>query len=96
MVPYHAHSDFIQLGAELGVIGFSLYLGIFLLVIFFAYKLIIDKKEEIEKKFFIFFLVVFFCVLKSCKENLNFPIASQVFSCVGHSFGTVTIYYRKV
>ena len=54
VVPYHAHSDFIQLGAELGVIGFSLYLGIFLLVIFFAYKLIIDKKEEIEKKFFIF------------------------------------------
>ena len=28
VVPYHAHSDFIQLGAELGVIGFLLYLGL--------------------------------------------------------------------
>ena len=24
VVPYHAHSDFIQLGAELGIIGFLL------------------------------------------------------------------------
>ena len=29
VVPYHAHSDFIQLGAELGIIGFLLYLGVF-------------------------------------------------------------------
>ena len=31
IVPYHAHSDFIQLGAELGFVGFLLYLGVFLL-----------------------------------------------------------------
>ena len=31
IVPYHAHSDFIQLGAELGVIGFSLF-RVFLLL----------------------------------------------------------------
>ena len=29
-VPYHAHSDFIQLGAELGILGFLLYSGFFL------------------------------------------------------------------
>ena len=29
VVPYHAHSDFIQLGAELGIFGFLFYLGIF-------------------------------------------------------------------
>ena len=28
-VPYHAHSDFIQLGAELGILGFLLYAGDF-------------------------------------------------------------------
>ena len=33
VVPYHAHSDFIQLGAELGIIGFVLYLLIFLLAV---------------------------------------------------------------
>ena len=27
IVPYHAHSDFIQLGAELGIMGFMLHLG---------------------------------------------------------------------
>ena len=34
-VPYHAHSDFIQIGAELGIIGFVLYLGIFILSVFY-------------------------------------------------------------
>ena len=28
-VPYHAHSDFIQIGAELGILGFLLYAGFF-------------------------------------------------------------------
>ena len=37
IVPYHAHSDFIQLGAELGIIGFILYLGIFLWAIYYVY-----------------------------------------------------------
>ena len=35
IVPYHAHSDFIQLGAELGIIGFILYLGILFLLLLF-------------------------------------------------------------
>ena len=38
-VPYHAHSDFIQIGAELGIIGFVLYLGIFILSFFYLLKL---------------------------------------------------------
>ena len=40
VVPYHAHSDFIQLGAELGIIGFLLYLGVFLLAFYYVYHLI--------------------------------------------------------
>ena len=43
VVPYHAHSDFIQLGAELGLFGFLSYLGIFFLTIFFAFKLAIKN-----------------------------------------------------
>ena len=38
IVPYHAHSDFIQLGAELGIIGFMLYLGVFLIGAYFAFN----------------------------------------------------------
>ena len=40
IVPYHAHSDFIQLGAELGIIGFLLYLSIFILTTYYGYKVI--------------------------------------------------------
>ena len=29
VVPYHAHSDFIQLGAEVGIIGILFYLVFF-------------------------------------------------------------------
>ena len=39
-VPYHAHSDFIQLGAELGILGFLLYSGLFLIAIFYSLKLL--------------------------------------------------------
>ena len=44
IVPYHAHSDFIQLGAELGVIGFFLYLGVFVLTVFYGFKIIFKFK----------------------------------------------------
>ena len=36
VVPYHAHSDFIQLGAELGILGL-LYMSVFLLALYFAF-----------------------------------------------------------
>ena len=59
VVPYHAHSDFIQLGAELGIIGFLLYLGIFILVIYYVIYLIKQKDIDINKKtlFSYFFLL---------------------------------------
>ena len=46
VVPYHAHSDFIQLGAELGIFGFLSYIGIFALTIFFAFKEIFNNKKR--------------------------------------------------
>ena len=48
VVPYHAHSDFIQLGAELGVLGFLLYSGLFLIAIIYSLKLLIKKDFENE------------------------------------------------
>ena len=47
IVPYHAHSDFIQLGAELGIIGFLLYLGIFLIAGYFGF--IIVFKSDLKQ-----------------------------------------------
>ncbi|MAH81709.1 MAG: hypothetical protein CMC21_00465 [Flavobacteriaceae bacterium] len=74
VVPYHAHSDFIQLGAELGIIGFLLYLGIFLWAIVFVYRLIRYSESSTEQKVFLYVLLVALGVY-SIDANLNFPIA---------------------
>ena len=51
-VPYHAHSDFIQIGAELGIIGFILYLGIFILSFIWSLKMWMNPKFTSEDKLF--------------------------------------------
>ena len=53
IVPYHAHSDFIQLGAELGIIGFILYLGIFIFAIYFSLILLFKSDLDYSNKWFI-------------------------------------------
>ncbi len=74
IVPYHAHSDFIQLGAELGLIGFFLYLGVFLFTVYYGFKIIIKSNSSEKEKIFIFFLLMALGVY-SIDANLNFPIA---------------------
>ncbi len=74
IVPYHAHSDFIQLGAELGILGFILYVGIFIFAIYFSFILLFRSDLDYSNKWFITFLIsalgVYFI-----DANLNFPIA---------------------
>ena len=74
VVPYHAHSDFIQLGAELGIVGFLLYLGVFVWAVFFVYRLIRYSDRSVEEKVFVFLLLTALGVY-SIDANLNFPIA---------------------
>jgi O-antigen ligase/tetratricopeptide (TPR) repeat protein len=74
IVPYHAHSDFIQLGAELGFIGFFLYVFIFICAIYFVYYILFKSKIEIQNKLFSFFLIISLGVYL-IDANLNFPIA---------------------
>ena len=95
VVPYHAHSDFIQLGAELGIIGFMLYLSIFLLAIYFSYNIIRNSKLSEKEKIFIFLILLSLGVY-SVDANLNFPIARPqvlvVWSCV---LSLITVYNQK-
>lgn len=74
IVPYHAHSDFIQLGAELGFIGFFLYVLIFLTAIYFVFHIVFKSKIDSAEKFFSLFLIVSLGVYL-IDANLNFPIA---------------------
>ena len=95
IVPYHAHSDFIQLGAELGIIGFLLYLGVFLIGAYFALILLFKSSLKSEDKWFIFLLIsalgVYFI-----DANLNFPIARpQVLAPWGLTMALLSYYYNR-
>ena len=57
IVPYHAHSDFIQLGAELGFLGFFLYLGIFLFAAYYYAIILFKSNLNIDNKWFVFLLI---------------------------------------
>ena len=95
VVPYHAHSDFIQLGAELGIIGFLLYLGVFLWAVYYVFVFIAHSKSSIEEKTFVFLLLVALGVY-SVDANLNFPIARpQVLVVWAAVMALIVIYYQK-
>tara|TARA_B100001059_G_scaffold60130_1_gene55722 strand:+ start:5927 stop:8248 length:2322 start_codon:yes stop_codon:yes gene_type:complete len=95
VVPYHAHSDFIQLGAELGIIGFLLYLGIFIWATIYVYRFIRYSKSSIEEKVFLFLILTALGVY-SIDANLNFPIARpQVLVIWTTIMALINYYYNK-
>ena len=94
IVPYHAHSDFIQLGAELGVIGFSLFRG-FLFTFYYGFKLIKNSKLITEQRVFISVLIIALIVY-SIDANLNFPIARpQVLVIWSLIIASIIAYYKN-
>ena len=95
VVPYHAHSDFIQIGAELGFIGFFLYLGVFVFAGFAILKIFRSNTINDKEKNFVFFLLISLGVY-SIDANLNFPIARpQVLAPWAMVMALVTFYYIK-
>lgn len=95
IVPYHAHSDFIQLGAELGIIGFLAYLGIFIWAVVYVYRLIKYSKLLNEQKVFLFICLTALGVY-SIDANLNFPIARpQVLVVWSLIMALINVYYQK-
>ena len=95
IVPYHAHSDFIQLGAELGIIGFLLYLGVFIWAVVFVYRLLRYSELKLEEKVFLFLMITALGVY-SVDANLNFPIARpQVLVVWALIIALITGFYQK-
>ena len=91
-VPYHAHSDFIQLGAELGILGFLLYSGLFLIAIFYSLKLLTNKDFENDNKLFIY--LIFMCLgVYFIDANLNFPIARPQTNVIWALSMSIICYY---
>ena len=95
VVPYHAHSDFIQLGAELGFIGFFLYLGVFLYAVYAVLKTLISRGVSEKEKIFVFFILISLGVY-FIDANLNFPIARpQVLAPWALIMATINFYFKK-
>lgn len=95
IVPYHAHSDFIQLAAELGIIGFLLYLGVFLIVVYFVFVILFRSELDRDNKFFVFLLITALGVY-FIDANLNFPIARpQVLAPFTLTIALVLYYYHQ-
>ena len=95
IVPYHAHSDFIQLGAELGFIGFFLYLSVFLIAAYFAFVILFKSDLNSDNKWFVFLLITALGVY-FIDANLNFPIARpQVLAPWALTMGLINYYYQK-
>ena len=95
VVPYHAHSDFIQLGAELGIVGFLLYIGIFIWVVYYTYRLLCFSELSLDEKVFVFLIITALGVY-SIDANLNFPIARpQVLVVWALIIALITGFYQK-
>ncbi len=74
-VPYHAHNDFIHIFAEVGILGGIAYLSLFIMLIFFLFRLIyIQRKEDGTTDFSLFLLVLPF-IIYGIDAGLNFPVA---------------------
>ena len=72
-VPYHVHNDFLQITAEIGVIGGLLYLMIYLMPI---YRIVIKLKDGVlDNLNLVYFLIISTILIDSA---LNFPIARPV------------------
>ena len=93
IVPYHAHSDFIQLGAELGILGIFLYILVFIFGAYFAFFILF--KSDLDNKWFVLILLASLGVY-FVDANLNFPIARpQVLAPWALTMSLITFYYHK-
>ena len=72
-VPYHVHNDFLQITAEIGVIGGLLYLMIYLMPI---YRIVIKLKDGVLDNLNLVYLLIISTIL--IDSALNFPIARPV------------------
>lgn len=72
-VPYHVHNDFLQITAEIGVIGGLLYLMIYLVPI---YRIAIKLKDGVLDNLNLVYLLIISAIF--IDSMLNFPIARPV------------------
>ena len=77
-VPYHAHNDYLEVFAELGLIGFILYYGNYIWLLFLIY-FSIKSKVFFENKYKDYILVCCLSILVYLADSfLNFPFTRPI------------------
>ena len=76
-VPYHAHNDFLEITAELGIIGSLLYYGIFILIVLFLFSKIFYNNKHDNFKFF-FCTLLLTLSMYFIDSSINFPFARPI------------------
>ncbi len=69
IVPYHLHNDFLELGAELGILGMLIYILIFINPVSIIIRLIKNNPKSLSYYIILMSGCVFFV-----DSNLNFPM----------------------
>jgi O-antigen ligase/lipoprotein NlpI len=95
IVPVHAHNDFAEMFAELGIPGGLLYLSIFTCILFFAVKVFLSHADEETKLISLFTFLAF--IGYSIDAFFNFPLErpiSQLFFALIVSLN-VTAYLKS-
>ena len=72
-VPYHAHNDFLQFAAELGILGFLGYTGLFAILAFILLRYFVQEQEAQKKKMAMTLLLAL--TVYVVDAGLNFPVA---------------------
>lgn len=80
-VPYHVHNDFLEIGAEIGIIGLLIYL----LILYTGFKEVISKvwnivltKKQLDQNYLIIITAFLYLLILIIDSNLNFPFARPI------------------
>jgi O-antigen ligase len=79
-VPYHCHNDFLEISTELGIPGFLMYLGLFILLSFFTLKVVLKSKNTTLRN--IMFFAFLGLVAYGVDALLNFPAERTIIQVI--------------
>ena len=92
IVPYHAHNDFRELTAEIGLLGGLIYFSFFLVI---AYYLIYFFKSWFTKDSLVFFIGLSILVY-TIDAFFNFPMERPLNQIPFVVFISMVIYYYNI
>ena len=72
-VPYHVHNDFLEITAELGILGFILFFGIFFYIAYLIFNSIKSKEYLSNDLFYIITACCISLIVYLADSFLNFP-----------------------